>query len=165
MHTGLDPLTISQAVALLAENGINFSAEELLTLDGFCRLRRELDNQPTQFLDSRIRRFQTFAEVRMEKGPHFGLGLDGYATWTSPIRKYSDIVNHRLLKAIIAGQSAEKPAEALAEHWQSAAVPTAWQSVMSVTGYMPVTCSRMPVQIPRSRRRSLISPAVACVSV
>ncbi len=69
------------------------SAEELLTLDGFCRLRRELDNQPTQFLDSRIRRFQTFAEVRMEKGPHFGLGLDGYATWTSPIRKYSDIVN------------------------------------------------------------------------
>lgn len=52
----------------------------------------------------------------MEKGPHFGLGLDGYATWTSPIRKYSDIVNHRLLKAIIAGQSAEKPAEALAEH-------------------------------------------------
>lgn len=116
MHTGLDPLTISQAVALLAENGINFSAEELLTLDGFCRLRRELDNQPTQFLDSRIRRFQTFAEVRMEKGPHFGLGLDGYATWTSPIRKYSDIVNHRLLKAIIAGQSAEKPAEALAEH-------------------------------------------------
>ena len=67
MHTGLDPLTISQAVALLAENGINFSAEELLTLDGFCRLRRELDNQPTQFLDSRIRRFQTFAEVRMEK--------------------------------------------------------------------------------------------------
>ncbi len=116
VHTGLDPLTISQAVALLAENGIHFNEEELLTLDGFCRLRRELDNQPTQFLDSRIRRFQTFAEVRMEKGPHFGLGLNGYATWTSPIRKYSDIVNHRLLKAIIAGHSAEKPAEDLAEH-------------------------------------------------
>ncbi|MEG0278947.1 MAG: exoribonuclease II [Morganella sp. (in: enterobacteria)] len=116
VHTGLDPLTVDQAVALLAENGINFTAEELLTLDGFCCLRRELDNQPTQFLDSRIRRFQTFAEVRMERGPHFGLGLDGYATWTSPIRKYSDILNHRLLKAIIAGKPAEKPAEKLAEH-------------------------------------------------
>lgn len=29
-------------------------------------------------------------------------------------------------------------------------MPTVWQSVMSVTGYMPVICSRMPVQIPRS---------------
>ncbi|CAI0955405.1 Exoribonuclease 2 [Serratia entomophila] len=84
-------------------------AEKLLTLDGFCELRRHLDSQPTQFLDSRIRRFQTFAEISTTPGPHFGLGLEAYATWTSPIRKYGDMVNHRLLKAIIGQQPAEKP--------------------------------------------------------
>ncbi|MGG7403403.1 RNB domain-containing ribonuclease, partial [Escherichia coli] len=84
-------------------------AEEVLTLDGFCKLRRELDAQPTGFLDSRIRRFQSFAEISTEPGPHFGLGLEAYATWTSPIRKYGDMINHRLLKAVIKGETATRP--------------------------------------------------------
>ncbi len=33
-----------------------------------------------RFLDSRIRRFQSFAEISTEPGPHFGLGLEAYAT-------------------------------------------------------------------------------------
>ena len=78
-------------------------------LQGFCKLRRELDPQPSGFLDSRIRRFQSFAEISTEPGPHFGLGLEAYATWTSPIRKYGDMVNHRLLKAIIKGESVARP--------------------------------------------------------
>ncbi|MEY0159932.1 RNB domain-containing ribonuclease, partial [Providencia manganoxydans] len=91
VHTGFDPLYIDQVSQTLKEHGIETNADELLTLEGFCRLRRELDNQPNQFLDSRIRRFQNFAEIKTEPGPHFGLGLEAYATWTSPIRKYSDI--------------------------------------------------------------------------
>ncbi|MEH2921464.1 exoribonuclease II [Samsonia erythrinae] len=109
VHHGFDPALIEQAVAVLETHGVQVDAETLLTLDGFCALRRELDAQPTPFLDSRIRRFQTFAEVSTTPGPHFGLGLEAYATWTSPIRKYGDMVNHRLLKAIITGQTAEKP--------------------------------------------------------
>ena len=117
IHNGFDPLHIEQVVQILKDNGIEANAESILSLDGFRVLRRELDNQPTQFLDSRVRRFQTFAEVKNEAGPHYGLGLDAYATWTSPIRKYSDIVNHRLLKAIITEQpNAEKPSEELSIH-------------------------------------------------
>ncbi|QCR36179.1 exoribonuclease II [Nissabacter sp. SGAir0207] len=109
VHTGFDPALVEQAVAILQANGIEADPAELLTLPGFCTLRRELDAQPTPFLDSRIRRFQTFAEIATEPGPHFGLGLEAYATWTSPIRKYGDMVNHRLLKAIITGQAGVKP--------------------------------------------------------
>ncbi len=116
VHNGFDPLHIEQVVQILKDNGIEANAESILSLDGFRVLRRELDNQPTQFLDSRVRRFQTFAEVKNEAGPHYGLGLEAYATWTSPIRKYSDIVNHRLLKAIITQQPAEKPSEELSIH-------------------------------------------------
>ncbi|MCR0998321.1 exoribonuclease II [Serratia rubidaea] len=113
VHNGFDPALVEQAVTVLQANGVEADAGKLLTLEGFCELRRHLDAQPTQFLDSRIRRFQTFAEISTEPGPHFGLGLEAYATWTSPIRKYGDMVNHRLLKAIISGQPAEKPQDAM----------------------------------------------------
>ncbi|MBD2797058.1 exoribonuclease II [Xenorhabdus sp. 18] len=113
VHTGFEPTQIEQVVDVLKEHGIEAEAQALLQLEGFCELRRELDKQPTQFLDSRIRRFQTFAEIKTEPGPHFGLGFDAYATWTSPIRKYSDIINHRLLKAIIQQAEADKPTEEL----------------------------------------------------
>jgi len=39
-------------------------------------------------------------------GRHVGLGLDAYTHFTSPIRRYVDVVNHRLLKAAIAGSPA-----------------------------------------------------------
>lgn len=111
VHTGFDPASTEQLAAMLQTHGITVDAQEVLTLDGFCKLRRELDAQPTGFLDSRIRRYQSFAEISTEPGPHFGLGLEAYATWTSPIRKFGDMVNHRLLKAIIKGETAARPAE------------------------------------------------------
>ncbi|XOO19542.1 exoribonuclease II [Edwardsiella ictaluri] len=115
VHTGFDPALVEQAVSLLNANDVATNAEALLTLDGFCTLRRHLDSLPGTFLDSRIRRFQTFAEISTEPGPHFGLGLEAYATWTSPIRKYGDMVNHRLLKALIAGKPTTRPVQAMTQ--------------------------------------------------
>jgi exoribonuclease-2 len=109
VHTGFDPANTEALAALLKTHDVHVDPEEVLTLEGFCKLRRELDAQPTGFLDSRIRRFQSFAEISTEPGPHFGLGLEAYATWTSPIRKYGDMVNHRLLKAIIKGETIGRP--------------------------------------------------------
>ncbi|MEX5382965.1 exoribonuclease II [Cronobacter muytjensii] len=111
VHAGFDPASTEQLATLLQSHGMHVDANDVLTLPGFCKLRRELDAQPSGFLDSRIRRFQSFAEISTEPGPHFGLGLEAYATWTSPIRKYGDMVNHRLLKAIIKGESARRPQE------------------------------------------------------
>ncbi|GAA5190068.1 exoribonuclease II [Ferrimonas gelatinilytica] len=103
-HAGLDPERIEQVVAMLAEHGLAYDAERLGTLSGYCELRRDLDSQESGYLDARIRRMQCFSEMAGTPMPHYGMGLQGYATWTSPIRKYSDMVNHRLLKAMIAGQ-------------------------------------------------------------
>lgn len=109
VHTGFDAAKTEQLAELLKSHDVHVDAQEVLTLNGFCKLRRELDAMPSGFLDSRIRRFQSFAEISVEPGPHFGLGLEAYATWTSPIRKYGDMVNHRLLKAIIKGESPARP--------------------------------------------------------
>ncbi|MCI1897339.1 MAG: exoribonuclease II [Enterobacter sp.] len=109
VHTGFDPANTEALAALLKTHDVHVDPQEVLTLNGFCKLRRELDAQPSGFLDSRIRRFQSYAEISIEPGPHFGLGLEAYATWTSPIRKYGDMVNHRLLKAIVKGETISRP--------------------------------------------------------
>lgn len=109
IHLGFDAEKAELAATMLENHGLKVDPLAIATLSGFRELRRELDSQPTQFLDSRIRRFQSFAEVSTEPGPHFGLGLEAYATWTSPIRKYGDMINHRLLKAMIKGEEARRP--------------------------------------------------------
>lgn len=113
VHLGFDSTNAEQAAAILAANGVTVDPTAIVTLEGFRALRRELDSHPTQFLDSRIRRFQSFAEISTEPGPHFGLGLEAYATWTSPIRKFGDMINHRLLKAIIKGEQIARPVDDL----------------------------------------------------
>ncbi|WP_159566397.1 exoribonuclease II [Budvicia diplopodorum] len=112
-HAGFEPTLVEQAITVLQTNGAEFSAEHILTLEGFCQLRRFLDAQPTSYLDSRVRKYQTYVEISAKPAPHFGLGLEAYATWTSPIRKYGDIVNHRLLKALIHGQPSSPPDESI----------------------------------------------------
>ncbi|MCX8955978.1 exoribonuclease II [Erwinia psidii] len=111
IHPGFDASNAEQAAAVLENHGVKVDPLVIATLEGFRVLRRDLDSQPTQFLDSRIRRFQSFAEIGTEPGPHFGLGLEAYATWTSPIRKYGDMINHRLLKSIVRGTNADRPQE------------------------------------------------------
>ncbi len=44
------------------------------------------------------------------------MGLDIYATWTSPIRKYGDMINHRMLKAVILDKEpVQKPDDQVGE--------------------------------------------------
>lgn len=116
VHAGFEASSIEQLISLLKARGIETSAAGLLTLDGFCQLRRQLDAGDFAFIDNRIRRFQAFAGISTSPQPHFGLGLEVYATWTSPLRKYGDLINQRILKAIIKGETPQPPAEDLPVH-------------------------------------------------
>lgn len=50
-------------------------------------------------VDKLIIKAQKKAEYSSENAGHFGLGFDKYTHFTSPIRRYSDLILHRLLKA------------------------------------------------------------------
>ncbi|AJC84869.1 VacB/RNase II family 3'-5' exoribonuclease [Campylobacter peloridis] len=52
-------------------------------------------------VDKLIIKAQKKAEYASENAGHFGLGFDKYTHFTSPIRRYSDLILHRLLKAKI----------------------------------------------------------------
>ena len=45
--------------------------------------------------------------------PHYGLGLDGYVQFTSPIRRYTDLLAHYQLKAHLRGEEPPYSAEGL----------------------------------------------------
>ncbi|HHF1114864.1 TPA: exoribonuclease II [Haemophilus influenzae] len=118
-HSGFDKKYLENAHNFLMANLANeqnqaelaerYSVENLATLNGYCQMRHDIDHLESDYVALRLRRYLTFSEFKSELAPHFGLGLEGYATWTSPIRKYSDMVNHRLIKAVLAQQPCEKP--------------------------------------------------------
>lgn len=114
-HAGFNQDKIADAVALVNEFSGEATEESLNTIEGFSALRRWLNKQETTYLDNRLRKFQAYSEIGNEPAPHFAMGLDVYATWTSPIRKYGDMINHRLLKAAIRGDQMTSPDENVGE--------------------------------------------------
>ncbi|MCM2130875.1 exoribonuclease II [Larsenimonas rhizosphaerae] len=119
VHLGIAPEKREAAAEFLAGQSINATAEQLDQLDYFTALRRDIDASGNLWLEARLRRFQGYVNMTATPGPHFGMGLDAYATWTSPIRKYGDMINHRLIKQTLSGQADGMPAaetEAETEH-------------------------------------------------
>ncbi|QCI17087.1 exoribonuclease II [Buchnera aphidicola (Aphis helianthi)] len=110
-HSGFDSINAENAVSFLKHYHLKFTAKEITTLKGFCNLRRVLNILSNNYINSRIRRYQSFGDFSTTPSPHFALGFSEYATWTSPIRKYSDMINHRLLKSIIKKEKIIKPNE------------------------------------------------------
>ena len=58
-------------------------------------------------VDTLIIRSQMQARYAPLNSGHFGLGFEAYTHFTSPIRRYSDLIVHRLLKAINADDTEE----------------------------------------------------------
>lgn len=104
-HTGFDQDKLNQIIKILKANGIDdITSDELKTMSGYFNIRKKVSELPTGYLDMRLRKFQVPAEIVTAPAEHFGLGLKTYATWTSPIRKYGDMINHRIIKQFITGQ-------------------------------------------------------------
>ncbi len=111
-HSGIKSDKLAQVAELITESGLEITAEQLASVEGFSQVRRWLNQQSNAYLDNRLRKYQAYSEISTTPNPHFAMGLEIYATWTSPIRKYGDMVNHRLIKAIIADkQPAHRPDE------------------------------------------------------
>lgn len=111
-HAGFKPEKIAEVISFINPEGdLPFTADSVATLEGFAELRRWLTQQETSYLDNRIRKFQSYSEIGNQPLPHYAMGLDIYATWTSPIRKYGDMINHRMLKAHVLGKAPVQTAD------------------------------------------------------
>lgn len=108
VHNGFEPKYFDSIIKLLNDDNITeFTKDTLATLECYKDIRHRVEQNDV--LEHRLRRYQSPADFSFEPRAHFGMGFPSYATWTSPIRKYGDLINHRLIKAMLLQQSPEKP--------------------------------------------------------
>ena len=107
-HKGFDLTKKKELISLLEKEHCPYSTETLGTIEGYNAIRRFAVQHNNNYLDSRIRHLQEYSQISIAPAPHFALGVENYATWTSPIRKYGDIINHRLIKSLINSSSHPK---------------------------------------------------------
>lgn len=116
-HPDLDKLTSLAVFAKKFGYNLNFNKGKLS--DTINKLTEDVEGKPEQnVLQSLAIRTMSKAKYTTEPEIHFGLAFKHYTHFTSPIRRYPDVMVHRLLAHYLeGGKSAEKDLyESLCEH-------------------------------------------------
>ena len=78
---------------------------DLTTLKGFRAVIATLAGSVHELpLRAMINRLLTRASLTIEPGAHMGMAIRAYTNFTSPLRKYADLLVHRQIKAVLRGQ-------------------------------------------------------------
>lgn len=103
VHSGFATDRLNKAVELLASYNIEADVATLSSLAGYTKMRQQTALLHNCYLDHRLRKLLAYADTKNKPEQHFTMGVESYATWTSPIRKYGDLLNHRLIKSVLLG--------------------------------------------------------------
>lgn len=86
----------------LAQTGLTLGGGDEPTAEDFAALMESVKQRPDRhFIESIMLRSMMAAEYRPDNAGHFGLALDAYAHFTSPIRRYPDLIVHRAIKHVL----------------------------------------------------------------
>lgn len=98
VHEKPDPAKAQALREFLLDFGVKIAPGQLERPKHFNDLLRRVAGDPLAALvHEMVLRTQAQADYRPENRGHFGLALDRYAHFTSPIRRYADLVVHRAL--------------------------------------------------------------------
>lgn len=108
-HAGIRSERQGEARALIKEQLKIENPEKVTTLEGFIEIQQliaagDSEREDGQFelpLQAILARQLERSKYGTEAKPHVGMGLPAYTTFTSPIRKYNDLLVHRLVKAYL----------------------------------------------------------------
>lgn len=108
-HGGFRSERLADALALLAGCGIEgLDNDKLRSLEGYQQAIGQLGTTDKgAHAVNILSRFLQRSQLSPSPLPHLGLGVPCYLNFTSPIRRYVDLVNHRQLKSLAKGQSIE----------------------------------------------------------
>lgn len=105
-HPGFRPEkreTLQQALAILHPE---ITLGDIEQLSEYVALIQHIENNPTDSPTYEIlSRMLERSVLTSHPLPHMGLGFDCYTTFTSPIRKYQDLLVHRAIKAALNRQA------------------------------------------------------------
>ncbi|WKD51477.1 VacB/RNase II family 3'-5' exoribonuclease [Microbulbifer spongiae] len=104
VHLGFRKERMGEVKSLLKALLPEYAEKDLGQLEHYLALVKHLESQDdSQLLNllAVLKRMLRPGLLDNKVGAHLGLGLPAYATVTSPIRKYNDLYNHRVLHAAI----------------------------------------------------------------
>ena len=106
VHGTPDAPKLERLTSALASLNIDARLPEEVTTRDLQQITKRLpDTADRPFIESLIVRAMPQAVYQPANIGHFGLALTQYAHFTSPIRRYPDLIVHRTLKALIADKS------------------------------------------------------------
>ncbi|GLI36624.1 ribonuclease R [Geobacter hydrogenophilus] len=115
VHEPPDPAKLIDFQEFIFNFGFHFRMEEdRVEPAEIQRLLVETEGTPEErMINQVLLRCMKQARYSHENLGHFGLAARCYTHFTSPIRRYPDLVVHRILKALLAGKMTEKEIERL----------------------------------------------------
>jgi ribonuclease R len=98
----------SELLEFLAEFGLRMPPWSKVQPGDFTTLLKKVRKRvDAGLIESVLLRSQSLAVYSPDNIGHFGLALESYAHFTSPIRRYPDLLVHRAIKHALAGEGAE----------------------------------------------------------
>ncbi|MEM1328701.1 MAG: ribonuclease R [Bacteroidota bacterium] len=107
VHDEPDPDKVADLVRFAKEMGVQIHAETPeQTARAYNKLAKQaLTDENLKILEPLAIRTMAKAEYSTDNIGHYGLGFDYYSHFTSPIRRYSDVLAHRVLYENIDGRT------------------------------------------------------------
>jgi len=104
IHEEPDEDKITDLADFLSSLGINFPVEKKLKSSSLQKAINQVKGTPEEVLvNTVVLRSMKQARYSPENVGHFGLAAQSYTHFTSPIRRYPDLIVHRVLKAGLRG--------------------------------------------------------------
>ncbi|MFA7668330.1 MAG: ribonuclease R, partial [Burkholderiaceae bacterium] len=105
VHEGPTPQKLQTLRDYLATIGLSLEGGDDPGTDDYARLVQQARGRPDyEIIQTMCLRSLQQAIYSPEQAGHFGLSYEHYAHFTSPIRRYPDLLTHRVIKGILAGK-------------------------------------------------------------
>ncbi len=104
VHEGPTPEKLGAVREFFKEFGMELGGGDEPEAGDYAKLLKKIKGRPdAALLQTVMLRSLRQARYAPENAGHFGLGYEAYAHFTSPIRRYPDLLVHRAIKAVLKG--------------------------------------------------------------
>ncbi len=105
IHEGPTPEKLEALRTFMGEVGFGVGGGEKPHAKDYSKLMQQIKDRPdAQLLQTVLLRSMQQAVYSPDNVGHFGLAYEAYAHFTSPIRRYPDLLIHRAIKAVVNGE-------------------------------------------------------------